>query len=190
MALIRKLLFSICLLFTLANTATATDNEFTIQSGDILQITVWKEEGLDREILILPDGTLTFPLIGQVSAEGLTIKSLKTIIKTKIDKYIPDAAVTVMVKAPLGHTVNLIGQVARPGEIIMQGDLSALQALSQAGGLTQYADSDDIVILRGKGKNKKSINFPYDDIARGKKLNQDISLRPGDIIVVPTSGLF
>ena len=189
MIFFQKLILSFCLLAGLTGVAQAQD-EFVIQPGDILQVTVWKEEGLDRETLILPDGSLTFPLIGSIQAKGLTINQLQDNIKSKISHFIPDASVTIMVKAPLGHTVNVIGQVGKPGEIIMQGKMSVMQALSQAGGLTQFADEDDIIVLRGEEKNKKSLPFPYDDISRGRDLDKDIVLLPGDVIVVPTAGLF
>ena len=185
-----KILLGLCLMIGSSLSAAAQDSQFTIQSGDILQITVWKEDGLDREILILPDGTLTFPLIGSIKAQGLSPTNLKHIIKKKLNKFIPDASVTIMVKAPLGHTVNVIGQVGKPGEIIMQGRMSVMQALSQAGGLTPYADDDDIIILRREGDKKKSIDYPYDSITRGRDLDKDIDLQPGDVIVVPTAGLF
>jgi len=185
-----RILFGLALLFGAASSAAAQDSNFTIQPGDVLQITVWKEEGMDRETLILPDGTFTFPLVGTLKAQGVTPQGLQAIIKKDLTPFIPDAAVTVTVKAPLGHTVNVLGQVTKPGEIIMQGRMSVMQALSQAGGLTPYADEDDIIIIRRENGEKRSIDYPYDDIAQGDDLEKDIDLKSGDVIVVPTAGLF
>jgi polysaccharide export outer membrane protein len=163
---------------------------FKLFPGDVLQITVWKEDGLDREILILPDGTFNFPLIGTVQTHDLSPQDLQALIKKRLEPFVPEAPVTVTVKAPLGHTVNVLGQVIKPGEIIMQGRLSVMQALSQSGGLTPYAQEEDIIVLRRTQTGKKSIPFPYEDIADGKNLDQDFDLEPGDVIVVPTAGLF
>ncbi len=169
--------------------AAETDN-FTLRPGDILQITVWKEEGLDREVLVLQDGTVNFPLAGTIQAQGLTTHALEEKIKDKLKDSVPDASVIVAVKNPAGHAVSVIGQVTKPGSIIMAQRLTVMQALSEVGGLTPYASEDNITILR-EGKNgKTSLPYPYSDIARGKHLEQDTPLEPGDVIVVPTAGLF
>src|SRR5579872_6574778 len=99
--------------------AADADAPYTISAGDVLQISVWKEEQLDQEVLVLADGTINFPLIGSVPAQGQTPAELQSAIKDKLSKFIPDAAVTVAVKAALGHTVSVIGQVAKPGELVM-----------------------------------------------------------------------
>jgi polysaccharide export outer membrane protein len=169
--------------------ADAPDNAFTIIAGDVLQITVWKEDGMDREILVLPDGSITFPLIGTIQAQGLTLSALQALIKEKLATLIPDASVTVMVKAPLGHSVSVIGQVTKPGEIIMSHHMGVMEALSQVGGLTPYASTSHIIILRYVDGKKTSIPFPYDDVAKGYHLDKDIDLKPGDVVVVPTAGL-
>lgn len=163
---------------------------FTIQPGDILQITVWKEEGMDREVLVLPDGTITFPLVGALAVQDVSPHDLQSAITLKLQPYIPDAAVTVSVKAPLGHKVSVIGQVQKPGEIIMGTPIGVMEALSQAGGLTPYADENGIIVIRKTPEGKESIRYPYKNIARGRNLELDINLKPGDVVVVPTSGLF
>jgi polysaccharide biosynthesis/export protein len=170
--------------------ADVPSDEFIIIAGDVLQITVWKEEGLDREILVLPDGTITFPLIGTMKAQGLSPSALQATVKGKLRKFIPEASVTVMIKAPLGHTVSVIGQVGKPGEVVIGRHMGVMEALSQAGGLTPYASSGHIVVLRYVDGKKKSIDFPYDDVARGNHLERDVDLKPGDVVVVPTAGLF
>ncbi|MFA4995204.1 MAG: polysaccharide biosynthesis/export family protein [Bdellovibrionales bacterium] len=168
----------------------AAELPFTIIAGDVLQITVWKEEGMDREVVVLPNGDITFPLVGTVNVQGFTPEDVQDVIKDKLKNYIPDASVAVSVKAALGHTVNVVGQVGRPGEIIINRRMTTLQALSQAGGLTPFADEDDIIVIRRRGNQNISIPVPYGDIVSGHKLDRDITLEPGDVIVVPTASLF
>ena len=173
-----------------AKTEPATNPDaFTITAGDVLQITVWKEDALDRELVVLPDGTVNFPLIGSIGVQDKTPAQVQADIKDKLHSFIPDASVAVVVKADLGHTVSVIGQVLKPGELIMGHHLTVMQALSQAGGLTPYANDGRIIILRRKGDKETSIRFPYDDVVTGDDLDKDIVLQPGDVVVVPTSGL-
>lgn len=186
-----KLLLILPISLIFSQHVIAANSDYTIHPGDVLQVTVWKEESLDREVLILPDGTLTFPLIGSFSTNGMTVTEVQQEIEKKLESLIPDASVAVLVKAPLGHSVNVIGQVAKSGELVMGRRLTVMQALSQAGGLTPYASEDNIIILRRDKNNKEtSINFPYDDVIEGQNLDKDITLMPGDVVVVPTASLF
>jgi polysaccharide export outer membrane protein len=167
----------------------AQEDTYTIAAGDVLQISVWKEETLDREVVVLPDGKVTFPLVGSVSVAGKTPTAVQQDIKEKLQNFIPNATVSVVVKADLGHTVSVIGQVTKPGEIVMSHHLSVMEALSQAGGLTPYAKQSGIIILRRQNGKETSIPFPYSDVVEGDDLDQDITLLPGDVVVVPTAGL-
>ncbi|MDP9128211.1 MAG: polysaccharide biosynthesis/export family protein, partial [Pseudomonadota bacterium] len=176
--------------FSFAHMAAAAEASYVINPGDVLQVTVWKEEGLDQEVLVLPDGTINYPLIGSMSVQGRTTSEVQQSIKEKLTKLIPDASVTVVIKAALGHTVNVIGQVTKPGELVMGHRLTVMQALSAAGGLTPYASESRIIILRHEGGKEISIPFPYSDVISGSDLDKDIVLRPGDVVVVPTAGLF
>jgi polysaccharide export outer membrane protein len=166
------------------------EKPYTIIAGDVLQITVWKEDSLDREVVVLPDGTIGFPLIGAVEVQGKTPEEAQAFLKQQLVKYVPDASVTVVVKAALGHTVNVIGQVTKPGEIIMSHHMTVMQALSQAGGLTPYANERRVIVLRRDDGKEQPIPVPYDDLIRGYNLDRDIVLSPGDVVVVPTAGLF
>jgi polysaccharide biosynthesis/export protein len=168
----------------------AAEPPFTIIAGDVLQISVWKEDGLDREVLVLPDGSITFPLIGTIKVQGFTPTEVQAKIKGSLKKLIPDAAVTVAIKAALGHTVNVIGQIAKPGEFIISRHMTTLQALSQAGGLTPYASESSIIVIRHSANKDISIPVPYDDLIDGDDLDKDVVLEPGDVVVVPTASLF
>lgn len=173
---------------TTQDSSITSATDFTIRSGDVLQVTVWKEDGLDREVLVLPDGTITFPLVGTIKVEDMTPVDMQAAIRAKLQATIPDATVTVSVKAPLGHKISVLGQVQKPGEIIMGSNMSVMQALSQVGGLTPYA-SEDIIIIRQTKNGKESIEYPYDDISRGRHLDKDIDLKAGDVVFVSTSGI-
>jgi len=179
-------------LFFSASTLSAFAEEapYTIIAGDVLQITVWKEDSLDREVIVLPDGAITFPLVGSINIQGKTPGEVEGLIKEKLKSFIPEASVAVVVKADLGHTVSVIGQVTKPGELVMGHHLTVMQALSQAGGLTAYANENRILILRRVEDKEIPIPFPYDDVSNGNELDSDIVLRPGDVVVVPTGGIF
>jgi polysaccharide biosynthesis/export protein len=180
----------LALLLPSSHAVAAPETDYTVYPGDVLQVTVWKEEGLDREVLVLPDGTITFPLAGTLSVRGMTPSDVQTAIKDKLKNLIPDASVTVLVKAPLGHTVSVIGQVAKPGEYVMGHRLTVMQALSQAGGLTPYASEGSIIVVHHEDGKETSTSFPYKDIVSGENLDKDIPLKPGDVVIVPTAGLF
>ncbi|EPY02524.1 polysaccharide export protein [Magnetospirillum fulvum MGU-K5] len=170
--------------------AQAAETDYTVNPGDVLQITVWKEDGLDREVLVLPDGKISFPLVGDINARGCTALQIRDEVKARLESMIRDPYVTVSVKAALGNVVNVIGQVAKPGEQIVGRRVTVMQALSQAGGLTPYASESRIIVIRRDGDRQVAIPFPYDDVVRGESLDQDIVLAPGDVVVVPTASLF
>lgn len=169
--------------------SSAAEVPYTILPGDILQISVWHEEGLDREVLVLPDGTISFPLIGTLKIDGYTTQETQTTVKQKLKQLIPDASVTVTIKSALGHTVSVIGQVTKPGEFVMGRRMTVMQALSQAGGLTPYASESRIIILHKENGVETSIKFPYSAVIKGNELDKDITLSPGDVVVVPAAGL-
>ncbi len=173
------------------NAAAAQDNAYTVNPGDVLHISVWKEDGLDRDtVLVLPDGSMQFPLVGNLMAGGKTVPELQTAISERIAKLIPDASVSVAVKEALGNVVDVIGQVNKPGELVLSHRTTVMQALSMAGGLTPYASHGKVIVLRRKDDGEISIPFPYDEISRGESLGQDMLLIPGDVIVVPDASLF
>lgn len=186
----RGLLAFFVMLIIVSGARAEAPDEFKLRPGDVIQVTVWKEEGMDQELAVLPDGTVNFPLAGVISVQDLTPVAAQELIKSKLKKTIPDATVTVMVKAPLGHTISVLGQVAKPGELVMGRKMNVMQALSQAGGLTPYAKEGSIVVLRNVNGEKKSIPFPYDDVASGDHFDKDVDLMPGDVVFVPTAGLF
>jgi len=163
----------------------APPDGYKLRPGDILQISVWKETDLQGEVLIRPDGGISFALAGELPAAGHTVAELTTMLETRIRKYIPDAVVTVSVKAAGGNRVYVIGKVNHPGDFPLTGPIDVMQALSLAGGTTPFADTNGIRILRRDGERQTSIPFRYDDITHGRRLDQNILLKNGDTVVVP-----
>jgi polysaccharide export outer membrane protein len=165
--------------------AAASADGYKLRAGDLLQVSVWKETDLQSDVLIRPDGGITFALAGDLQAAGHTVAELTDMLETRIRKFIPDAVVTVAVKAAGGNRVYVIGKVNRPGDFPLIGPIDVMQALTLAGGATPYADTNSIRILRRDGDRQISIAFHYGDIARGRKLDQNILLKNGDPVVVP-----
>jgi polysaccharide export outer membrane protein len=156
-----------------------------VQPGDLLHISVWREESLDLDVLVRPDGGLSFPLAGDLSAAGKTVEALRTELTARLERYIPDLSVTVLVQEINGNKVYVIGQVNQPGEFIMNPRVDVMQALSLAGGMTTFASPNDIFILRRQNGEQRTMPFRFDDVARGRNLDQNIVLRSGDVVVVP-----
>jgi polysaccharide export outer membrane protein len=158
---------------------------YRIQPGDVLIVSVWKEQDLQSEVLVRPDGGLSFPLAGDVDASGRTVEEVRAAIDERIRKYIPDAVVTVAVKEIGGNRIYVIGKVNRPGEFPFVRPIDVMQALSLAGGATPYAALNDIRVLRRENGRQIAIPFKYGEVERGRDLAQNIELHSGDTVVVP-----
>lgn len=163
----------------------AADEPYRIQPGDVLTVSVWKEKDLQDDVLVRPDGGLSFPLAGEQKAAGLTVEELRQAIDAKLRKYIPDPVVTVTVKGIGGNRIYVVGKVNRPGEFPFSRALDVMQSLSLAGGATPFAELNEIVILRRENGKQVSIAFRYEEVSRGKRLDQNILLHSGDTVVVP-----
>ena len=158
---------------------------YRVQPGDVLFVSVWKETDLQLQVLVRPDGGLSFPLAGDVSASGLTVEALGEEIAKRLRKYIPVAVVTVAVKELGGNRIYVIGKVNRPGEYPFSRPLDVMQALSLAGGATPFASLNDVRVLRRENGRQTSIPFHYGDVERGRNLEQNIELETGVTVVVP-----
>jgi polysaccharide export outer membrane protein len=168
-----------------ATGAMAQDPNYTVKPGDTLSISVWKEPDLQKETLVRPDGSFSFPLVGEVDAKGKTVADLNKFVSQKLAKFISDPVVTVSIQEIKGNKVYVIGQVNRPGEFIMNPSVDVMQVLSMAGGTTPFASLGDIVILRRTPAGKQSLPFRYNDVVKGRKMDQNIDLQAGDVVVVP-----
>lgn len=186
-ALLLSIMLLTLQLFQLSQAADSTvvEDVYKIQPGDILEISVWKEENLLREVLVRPDGGLSFPLVGNIQAAGKSVEGLQTEIADRLTKYIPDPVVTVSTRQLNGNKIYVIGKVARPGEFVASRYMDVVQALSVAGGMTPYAASNKVKVLRRENGKLTAIPFRYGDIEKGEDLEQNIILQSGDVILVP-----
>ena len=168
-----------------AQEQAAPDKAYAVLPGDVLQISVWKEPDLQLEVLVRPDAAFSFPLAGDISTKGLSVVALQEELAQRLGQYISDPVVTVSVKEVLGNKIYVIGQVNNPGQFVVNPQVDVMQALSMAGGLSTFAATNDIKILRRTGPKQTAISFRYDDVIKGRKLEQNIMLQSGDIVVVP-----
>jgi len=164
--------------------ATEADS-YRIGSGDILEIITWKEPDFSREVRVRIDGKFAFPLIGEIEAAAHTPLAIRKNIETKIAEYIEGAIVTVIVKEPASQKFYILGEVVRTGEYQLVKDLTVLQAFALAGGFTEWASKNEIILLRRVGGETKMISVKYKDVVKGKDLSQDISIKANDTIIVP-----
>jgi polysaccharide export outer membrane protein len=162
-----------------------TKSNFYLGPEDVLEISVWKDEALTKQAVVRPDGMISFPLVGDIQAQGRTVEELRLAVEDKIKTFVPDAPVTVMVIQVGSPKVFVVGKVARPGVYIMGQTLRVMQVLAMAGGATPFADKDDILIIRKENSQQKSFKFNYSKVAHGEDLEQNIFLKPGDTVVVP-----
>lgn len=170
---------------SLAPAASAQTTGYTVKPGDILRISVWKEPDLSGPVLVTPDGSFSFPLVGQVDARNKNVTELTQTISERLKKFIADPVVTVGVQEIHGMKVFVIGQVNKPGEFVLNVAVDVMQALSMAGGTTPFAGLKDISIIRRTGATQKMIPFDYEKAAKGKSLEQNVMLDSGDVVVVP-----
>jgi len=166
--------------------ARPADSAYSIGAGDVLQITVWQNADLTSRVAVRPDGFITMALVGDIRAEGLRPTQLQEEITRRLTRYLTAAAsVTVAVVEINSYRVYVLGQVANPGEFRPRAAVTVLQALSLAGGLTRFAQADDIVIVRRDRGNERRIPFSQSEVVEGGRLEENIQLRTGDTIIVP-----
>jgi len=158
---------------------------YLLQPGDLVDVSVWKEPDLTAELLVRPDGAITLPLAGQIEAAGHSVEEVRSTIDSRLRKYIPDPAVTVVLKQALGNQIFVLGKVNRPGNYPIPRPIDVVQALSLAGGTTPFAAVNDIRVLRHQGSQQITLVFHYRDIEHGRRLQQNILLQSGDTVIVP-----
>jgi polysaccharide export outer membrane protein len=160
--------------------------DYKLGPEDVVEISVWREDTLKGSYLVRPDGYVSFPLAGEILAEGRTASEIRADITDKLKKFLSDPVVSVTVVRVSAQKIYVIGRVAKPGEFVSGRYIDVLQALSMAGGLTPFATPNDIRIMRKlPGGTQQVIPFRYNDVVKGKNLEQNIILKPGDVVVVP-----
>ena len=170
-------------------TATATNvpgapSDYVIGADDTLHISVWKEPDLSETLPVRPDGKISMPLLGDVSAAGMTPTQLGDSIKEKLKKYIADPRVTVVVTAMNSQRIFVTGEVTHAGAMPLLPHMTMLQALAAAG-FTQFANLKGIYLLRNEGGRQQKLPFNYKEVVKGNHPEQNITLKPGDTVVVP-----
>ena len=160
--------------------------EYVIGPGDVLGIVFWRDTDMTGDVTVRPDGRITLPLIGDMTALNLTPEALKAqIVKASGKLMLDEPSVTVVVRTINSRKVFITGEVRTPGAYPLTGPLTVLQVISLAGGLTEYADKKNITIARIENGQPRSYKFNYADVSKGKNLAQNIVLKPGDQILVP-----
>jgi polysaccharide biosynthesis/export protein len=168
-----------------ASLGTLNEAEYKIGPQDVLRIDVWREEQLTRTVPVRPDGKVTLPLLNDVQAAGLTPMQLAGVLSEGLKKYINNPQVTVTITEINSRRIYVTGEVARPGAFPLLPNMTLLQALTSAGGFTQFAKIKNIYVLRTEGGKQVKHPFNYKDVIKGKKPEDNIQLQAGDVIVVP-----
>jgi polysaccharide export outer membrane protein len=161
--------------------AKPADAAYVVGAGDVLVISVWRDEALTRTVVVTPDGRISFPLVGELPAAGLTIKQLGNDLKRRLERYVPDAELNIAVQQANSQAVYVLGEVLRPGRYPMNGPTTTLQALAMAGGLSPYARENSIKIFNPG--EAKPLKFKYRRVVAGKQI--DAPVASGAVIVVP-----
>ncbi len=168
--------------------APSKDNapEYVIGLEDILSINVWKEPELSlKEVVVRPDGKISLPLVNDIQAAGSTPAQLQEKIADKLKEFVASPHVNVAVIRTISRSVSVVGSVNRPGAFPLGAPLTVLEVLARAGGLTELAKPKDIKIVRNENGKTVQLPFNYKEVAKGKNLQQNITLKDGDVVIVP-----
>lgn len=161
------------------------DPAYLIGPEDALEISVWRDETLKGAALVRPDGGISFPLAGDMIVAGKTAAQVRDELAKRLEKFVPEPVVTVSVVRVASYRVYVIGRVNKPGDYLAGRNIDVLQALSLAGGMTPFANEDDIRIIRKIDGRSVAIPFQYSRIRKGGDLSQNITLKSGDVLLVP-----
>lgn len=158
---------------------------YLLKEGDVLEVSVWQEDSLRKELRVLPDGSITFPLVGRVEVAGGTAADVEKKVAEKLKPYLTDPVVNVVLGNINGNRMYVIGNVARPGPVVLDVPMTVLQVLSLSGGLGRFADENAIRVLRASAAGVASLPVRYGDLIKGKDLSTNITLQAGDTLIVP-----
>jgi len=172
----------VLVLFLLVTNAAA--EAYRIGPGDLLDISVWKNIDLTKQLVVLPDGKIQFPLVKELDVAGKSVIELEKELIGKLEKYVPEPDITISVVQVNSMLIYVIGKVNKPGRFSINTNIDVLQALAVAGGLNPFAKEKEIGIFRKNDGKTLTFNFNYDEVSEGKKLEQNIMLQRGDVIVV------
>ena len=187
---IKILLITIICMFAMTTWAAekkkgAPGAAYTLAPGDVLDISIWKNQELSKLLTVLPDGKIHFPLVGEVMAQGKTVIQLKKELENRISRFVPNPFMSVVIQQTNSMQICVLGKVNEPGRFILTKNINVLQGLALAGGLNPFAEKNKIKILREEGGKTRIFNFKYNDVSKGKNMEQNIRLKRDDLIVVP-----
>jgi polysaccharide export outer membrane protein len=169
-----------------AAAGVAVPADYVIGPEDVLAIVFWRDEKMNGEVTVRPDGKVSLPLVNDIQAAGLTPEQLRAALEKAAAKFLAEPTATVIVKAVNSRKVHIVGSVVRPNTYPLAGDMTVLQLIALAGGLLEYADAKNITVLRKEsGSKDRPLKFNFKDVSRGKNLQQNVSLKPGDTVIVP-----
>lgn len=185
--MVRSMFAAFCMLtvWSGASHADQGSTAYLLSPGDVVMVSVWQEDSLRQEATVLPDGSITFPLAGRINVAGLDVTTVEKQVAAKLEKFLPDPNVSVVVKSIAGNMVYVQGKVLKPGPVQMAGPTAVLQALSMSGGLDKFADESEIKVVRGTGASQKILPVRYKDLVSGRDMSTNIQLQAGDTLVVP-----
>jgi len=168
-----------------AGKGATDDPNYRIGPLDVLDVSVWKEPEVSRQVPVRPDGKISLPLLSDVQAAGLTPAELSAQITAGLERFMTEPQVTVIVAEINSQRIYMLGEVARAGAYVLLPGMTVLQALSNAGGVTPFSNLKNIHVLRQENGKQTKLFFNYKDVLNGKHTEQNIELKPGDTIVVP-----
>jgi polysaccharide biosynthesis/export protein len=157
---------------------------YVIGPEDMLAVVFWRDKELSADVVVRPDGKISVPLLNDVQAAGYTPEQLADVLVKAATKYIADPTATVIVKEIRSRKVYVLGEVGKPGTVPLIGEMNVLQLIATVGGLLEYADKENITIVRMENGKEQRFKFNYKDVVKGKKIEQNIMLKPGDTVVV------
>jgi polysaccharide export outer membrane protein len=166
-----------------------TPPEYVIAVDDVLTVAFWQEQMSATDVVVRPDGKISLPLLNDVQAAGFTPEQLAAALEEVASKYVTEPDATVIVKEIRSRKVFVLGEVGSPGMVPLAGDMTVLQVIAVSGGLLEYADKNNIVIIRTENGHEQRLKFNYNDVVGGKNVQQNILLQPGDTVVVNEAGV-
>jgi polysaccharide export outer membrane protein len=163
--------------------------DYVIAVDDVLTVAFWQEQIGATDVIVRPDGKISLPLLNDVQAAGYTPQQLADALELAASKYITEPDATVIVKEIRSRKVFVLGEVGSPGMVPLNGEMTVLQVIAISGGLLEYADKKNIVIIRTEKGHEERLKFNYNDVVEGKNVQQNVFLQPGDTVVVSEAGV-
>lgn len=163
--------------------ATPKPAEYLVGEGDVLNVSVWREPEISQTVSVRPDGKISLPLMGEATVTGLSPRQIQELVTDRLKSVLNNPQVTISVTEVRSKMVYITGSVGRPGEYSAVAPMTVLQLIARAGGLTEFANRKNIYVLRAGAKGR--VHFNYKEVVKGRSLEQNVLLQPGDTVVVP-----